>query len=84
MKASIGIQRVMQSVVMVFLTTNVVLYGQRERKELIAARTEVTPRIDGILNDKAWIGAPEAKDFYQYNPYNDRSASFPTIVSTIR
>lgn len=55
-------------------------FAQIDRKILNAVRTEAPPRIDGTLNDEAWKNAEVATDFFQYRPYNDRGASFPTEV----
>ncbi len=56
------------------------LFGQIERKELISSRIDIPPKIDGQLDDEAWQKAEPATDFYQYRPFNDRGASFPTQV----
>ncbi|MCK5702232.1 MAG: carbohydrate binding family 9 domain-containing protein, partial [Cyclobacteriaceae bacterium] len=56
------------------------LFGQIERKELIANRVDEAPKIDGQLDDEVWQNANIATDFYQYLPFNDRGASFPTKV----
>ncbi len=56
------------------------LFGQIERKELVASRIDIPPKIDGQLDDEAWQNANPATDFYQYRPFNDRGASFPTQV----
>jgi len=54
--------------------------GQVAKKEVNAVRIEDPPKIDGVLDELVWENAPEAKDFFQYEPFNDRPASFPTIV----
>ncbi len=40
----------------------------QDKKILNIKRTSNAPKIDGILNDEAWIGADEAKDFIQFRP----------------
>ena len=40
----------------------------QEKKILNIKRTTNAPKIDGILNDKAWQNAEEAKDFIQFTP----------------
>ncbi|WP_008634613.1 DUF5916 domain-containing protein [Bizionia argentinensis] len=40
----------------------------QEKKALNITRTATPPKIDGILNDEAWINAEEAKDFIQFRP----------------
>jgi len=54
--------------------------GQVAKKEVNAVRIEDPPKIDGVLDESVWKNAPEAKDFFQYEPFNDRPASFPTTV----
>jgi len=55
-------------------------FGQIERKQTITQRIDDPPKIDGVLNDASWEGAFEATDFQQYEPFNDRPATFPTKV----
>lgn len=56
--------------------------GQRsvERKKITAFRVQQPPQIDGILNDPEWESAVKSGDFFQFEPHNDREASFPTEV----
>jgi len=54
--------------------------SQIPKKEIQATRIEIPPKIDGILDDPVWENVPEAGDFIQYEPFNDRPASLPTIV----
>jgi hypothetical protein len=49
----------------------------------IAVRTSTPPVIDGSLNDPAWEKAPVATGFHQYEPHNDRPASFETHVRVL-
>lgn len=63
-----------------FIVQGNLVFGQIERKELVATRIENSPKIDGLLDDEAWQNAHPASDFYQYRPHNDRGASFPTQV----
>ena len=42
-------------------------YAQN-KKILNIKRTEIAPKIDGILDDDAWVNADEAKDFIQFTP----------------
>ena len=58
-------------------------YAQIERKTVNAKRTLKPPKIDAILNDDAWQDAEPATNFYQYRPYNDRAATFPTKVYVV-
>ncbi len=40
----------------------------QEQKTLNIVKTAIAPKIDGILDDKAWLNAEEAKDFTQFIP----------------
>lgn len=40
----------------------------QEKKIINVKRTTTPPKIDGILNDKAWKNAEEAKDFIEFRP----------------
>jgi hypothetical protein len=40
----------------------------QEKKSLQIQKTSTPPKIDGILNDDAWLVANEAKDFTQFRP----------------
>ena len=49
----------------------------------IAVRTTSPPVIDGSLSDPAWEKARVATGFHQYEPHNDRPASFETFVRVL-
>ena len=53
------------------------------RKSFSATRTSIAPKIDGILFDKVWEKATPASGFFQYEPNNDRAASFETQVRVL-
>lgn len=55
------------------------LFGQ-EKRQLNIASTETPPVIDGVLDDEAWKNAAVADSFYQFEPYNGQSPSYPTEV----
>ncbi|MEE4256541.1 MAG: DUF5916 domain-containing protein [Bacteroidales bacterium] len=57
-----------------------IFYGQAERKNVVATRTMVPPKIDGALTEAEWLDAVPAKDFFQYNPFNGAPPSQPTEV----
>jgi hypothetical protein len=59
------------------------LFGQVNRKNLVAERIETPPKIDGKLSDEVWIAAETASNFYQWQPYNDRPASFESFVKIL-
>jgi len=62
---------------------SLVAHGQNDRRELHAVRTENPPVIDGKLDDPEWERAPFATGFHQYEPHNDRPASFETFVRVL-
>ena len=66
-----------------FLSTGELFSSQNGRKSLPASRTETPPKIDGVLNDAAWEDAEPASGFFQYEPHNDRSASYETFVRVL-
>ncbi len=68
----------------IFLLTVVNTSAQNDgRKELMAVRTATPPAIDGSMQDPFWQQAPAAGNFYQYEPHNDRPASFDTEVRVL-
>lgn len=58
-------------------------FSQIAKKEINAIRVSEPPKIDGILDETVWDNVPEATDFLQYEPFNDRPASLPTKVKFI-
>ena len=54
-----------------------------ERREILAVRTSLPPEMDGTLRDAVWQKANAASDFHQYEPHNDRRASFNTEVRVL-
>lgn len=65
------------------LTNFSFLFGQITKKEITVVRIQNPPRIDGILDENVWQNIPEARDFLQYEPFNDRSATYPTVVKFV-
>ena len=57
--------------------------GQVAKKEVNAVRIEDPPKIDGVLDESVWKNAPEAKDFFQYEPFNDRLHFQPLLSSSM-
>lgn len=43
-------------------------FSQEEKKTYSIERTTTPPKIDGVLDDAAWLNADEAKDFTQFRP----------------
>ncbi len=57
--------------------------GQDERKKAIALRISADINIDGMLDEPAWKKAFPARNFFQYEPYNGREPSQPTVVKIL-
>ena len=53
------------------------------KKTIEAVRVEIAPKIDGDLNDEAWVGVPIATDFIQNSPYPGKPASQKTEVKVV-
>ncbi len=58
-------------------------YPNNERKTISAIRISVPPVIDGIIDDRVWRKAEPASGFIQYEPHNDRPASYETYVKVL-
>ncbi len=54
-----------------------------ERKVLMADRSDRRPVIDGTMRDQAWQQANVAGGFHQYEPHNDRPATYDTRVRVL-
>ena len=52
-------------------------------KTLQAIKTNIPPKIDGMLDDSVWQNAPAATDFIQNFPNYGRPASQRTEVRTV-
>jgi len=53
---------------LVLLLLSITFSHAQDKKVLNIKRTSEPPKIDGILNDKAWLDTEEAKDFIQFRP----------------
>ena len=53
---------------LILLIFSISITQAQDKKVLHIKRTSQPPKIDGILNDEAWIHADEAKDFIQFRP----------------
>lgn len=53
---------------------------EKEAEVLYPNRTQEKPRIDGILDDKAWQNPPMGKDFIAYYPEHGKIMPFNTLV----
>jgi Domain of unknown function (DUF5916)/Carbohydrate family 9 binding domain-like len=59
--------RISQIVLLITLFISSTILSQ-EKKTLTIKKTTIAPKIDGVLDDEAWINADEAKDFTQFRP----------------
>ncbi len=77
----------MRSILLIFLLLfiQIGLYSQESspKKQLDAVRVSEAPKIDGNLDDPAWISAPIATDFIQSTPTPGNPASEKTEVKIL-
>jgi hypothetical protein len=59
------------------------LLGQWKSKEIHAKKTDSQIEVDGLLDEPAWSGAPEAGDFIQLQPEKGNPASERTIAKIL-
>jgi Domain of unknown function (DUF5916)/Carbohydrate family 9 binding domain-like len=59
--------RISQIILLITLFVSSTIFSQK-KKTLTIQKTTVAPKIDGVLDDEAWINADEAKDFTQFRP----------------
>ena len=55
----------------------------KDKKSFEAVRVTESPKIDGKLDDQAWVDIPVITDFTQYSPYNGDPASFKTEIKVL-
>jgi hypothetical protein len=55
-------------------------HARAQRNTLQAIRVITPPVIDGVVDDESWQLAQPATGFHQFEPHNDRPASFETFV----
>lgn len=58
-------------------------YGQAVKKQVVAVRTNVPPKIDGKLDDACWNEALPAKDFIQIRPDNGKPSTQKSEVKFV-
>ena len=58
----------MKYILTCFLICFSLILLSQEKKSLQIDRVLTPPKIDGVLNDEAWLHAEEAKDFTQFRP----------------
>ena len=66
---------------LLLLLISIALYSQE--KSLQATKTDKLPKIDGNLDDVAWINIPEAGSFVQNYPAVGQPASQKTTIKVI-
>ncbi len=57
--------------------------NNQDRKVVKAVRTPTPPKINGCLQDSVWQKAKAVSGFHQYEPHNDRPASFETYIKIL-
>ncbi|HIP48511.1 MAG TPA: hypothetical protein EYG92_06045 [Lutibacter sp.] len=61
-----------KKLLLLFLIITVNIFAQKSKKSLKVSFTKNPPKIDGILNDVAWMNTNKAIDFVMYEPgYGD-------------
>ena len=72
---------------LIFMTISYQLKAQnnQNRKKIKTTRVKKAPKIDGILNDKAWINAEVCTDFFEMRPDNGKvvSSDYQTTVKVV-
>ncbi len=63
-------QRYMHKIITALLLFTFVQVYSQEKKNLEAVRIEITPKIDGVLDDAIWDSLPAYGDFNMYEPGN--------------
>ncbi|MEI6683065.1 MAG: DUF5916 domain-containing protein [Bacteroidota bacterium] len=56
------------------------VFGQPEKKRVMAIAVSQAPKIDGVLDEAVWQSAPVAGDFVQRQPYIGKPAGLRTEV----
>jgi len=51
--------------------------------KISALKTEIAPKIDGILDENVWKGTPMARGFFQYEPSRGEPSSLMTEVKIL-
>ena len=65
---------------LVFLIVWMPVAGQSESKILSISRTDMPPKMDGLLSDGCWQNIQPVSGFYQHDPKNGEPASEETLV----
>ncbi|MCD4678873.1 MAG: carbohydrate binding family 9 domain-containing protein [Bacteroidales bacterium] len=60
------------------------IYSQiAEKKTYTAVKTDIPPKIDGILDDGVWKNIASATDFIQFRPHNGQAATLDSKVKIV-
>ncbi len=54
-----------------------------QKKNIVAVRTQTSPKIDGIINEGEWKNAVAASDFVMYAPYSGIPSKYSTEVRVL-
>ncbi|WP_235527366.1 hypothetical protein [Pedobacter sp. Leaf41] len=60
------------TLIFIFMYSYCAAQDPAKQKELKAARTVETPKIDGVLDDACWVNVPIATDFFEIRPVPGR------------
>jgi hypothetical protein len=77
-----NLQRILAFFLFSFFLSSAV-WAQQGIKTLEALRVATPPKLDGALSDPIWQLAKPAANFLQYEPHNDRPASFESDVRVL-
>ena len=61
----------------------VIFYPDSIRKELKSARTQENLRLNGKLDEKAWLAAPAVSNFTQVEPFQGQKSIVQTFIKTL-
>lgn len=70
-----------RSLILIALMLFALFSSAQTKKTLNISRTEIAPKIDGVLDDAVWQNAEEAKDFTQFRP--EMGVALPEHKETI-
>ena len=78
-------KKIIFSLITVLAIPNLSAQYKENRKKIKTTRVDKAPKIDGILNDKAWVNAELCTDFVTLRPDNGKlvSKEYQTIVKVI-
>lgn len=68
-------------IILIFLFLNIPpLFSQERTKIARVSRTDIPPKIDGLIEDASWKDTESVSGFFQFDPVNGIKASEETLV----